>query len=373
VETTDPCACGRNYFQRYSAPEQEDEEAALERVQVLQECAALKETAGFFMHPEVPVHTTDPFACGRNYYSRPSAARPQEDDDVDDEERARVLEDCEGLRQKATDYLHPELPVQTTDPFACGRNYYSRSSAPLSEDLEESIERGKILEESRQLKQLVVDFYHPEIPVTTTDPFACGRNYFERPSAPGIEDEVNEKERAAILADCQALKTHVFFYKHPENKVVTTDPYACGRNYYSRFSSPEQINQEESEERVRILEEAKLFGENAKMYRHPEIAVVTNDATAPGRNYFSRYNAQGHAHMVHTFPAHEDDDYHEEHHEHVEHWGMEEDEDTMFAEMRHSLVVPTQAKVAAGGEDEESNLSRSPSSVMLHMGESIYD
>ena len=363
VVTTDPYACGRNYFTRPSAAVVEEDEA--ERAQILREAAQLKQLAVDYMHPEAPVVTTDPYAMGRNYFTRPSAPVVDEDE----EERARILAECQALKQAAVDYHHPELPVVTTDPLACGRNYFTRPSAPMV-DQDDEAERAAILADCQALKQNAVDYLHPENPVVTTDPTACGRNYFSRFSAPQV-DPAEQEERAQILADCAALKQKAVDYLHPEIPVVTTDPTACGRNYYSRPSAPEQMDPAEAEECARILEEAKLLKELAVHYHHPEIGVVTKDPTATGRNYFSRYSARGHETMVHTFPAH--DDHHEEHHEHVEHWGM--DEDAMFEDMRQQIhqVIPTQGKVAAGGEEEESNLSRSPSSVMLHLGESIYD
>ena len=368
VVTTDPYACGRNYFTRYSAPEQEDVDEAEERARLLADCQALKQKAVDYMHPELPVVSTDPFACGRNYFSRPSA--PQQEDEEDAEERARILADCQALKQKAVDYMHPELPVVTTDPFACGRNYFTRYSAPEQEDHVNEEEHERILEDLKQLKKLAVDYLHPELPVVTTDPFACGRNYFTRYSAPDQEDSEEAEERARILADAKALKQKAVDYMHPELPAVTSDPCACGRNYFTRPSAPEQMDHEEAEEHARIIQEAKLFKKFAEHYMHPELPV-TSDATATGRNYFSRYNATGHDAMIHTYPSHEHDEHHDDHHSHVEHWGM--DEDLLFEDMRHTMVVPTHNKMAAGGEAEEGNLSRSPSNVMLFDGESIYD
>jgi hypothetical protein len=374
VTTTDAVVCGRNYFSRYSAPEQEEYEEAEERARVLADAKALQELAVAFLHPERPVTTTDPFACGRNYSSRYSS--PEQEEYEEAEERARVLADAKALQQLAVDFAHPERPVVTTDPFACGRNFFSRFSAPEQEGPEDVAERARVLEESQQLLQLAVDYKHPELTVVTTDPTACGRNYFSRFSAPEQEDVEYTEDRARVLEEAQQLLQLAVDYKHPELPVVTTDSTACGRNYFSRASAPEQESAEYMEERALVLEEAKMLQKLAVDFLHPELPVVTTDTTACGRNYFTRASAAGQAAMVHTFPADEDHDaHHEEHHDYMEHWGMEEDDDLMFEDMRQHLVVPSPSgKMAAGGEEEEEgNLSRSPSTVMLFAGESIYD
>jgi hypothetical protein len=370
----DATASARCYFVRASAPEQLSLEESEERAAILEDLEALKKLAVDYLHPEVPVVTTDPFACGRNYFSRYSA--PEQESFEESEERAAILEDLEALKKLAVDYLHPEVPVVTTDPFACGRNYFSRYSAPEQESFEESEERARVLADAKALHQLAEDYAHPERPVVTTDPFACGRNYFSRYSAPEQEEYEEAEERARILADAKALQHLAEDFAHPELPVVTSDSTAYGRNYFSRASAPEQEDPQEAEERNLVLEEAKMLQKLAVDYLHPELPVVTTDATACGRNYYTRASAAGQAAMVHTFPADEHDDaHHEEHHDYMEHWGMEEDDDLLFEDMRQHMVVPSPSgKMAAGDEEEEEgNLSRSPSTVMLFAGESIYD
>jgi hypothetical protein len=357
VVTSNPYVCGRNFFSRYSAPEQEDPEDMNEKDMILADAAALKQKAVDYMHPEKPVIMTDPYACGHNFFA------PMEDPE-DAEERELILADAAALKEKAVDYMHPEKSVVTTDPFAYGRNFFTRPSAPSLDD-EQRDECDRVLAECKALKQKAVDYLHPEFPVITTDPFACHRNFFSRYTTPEQEDADLAEERLRILEEVEELKKLAVDYKHPEISVVTTDPWACGRNYYSRIASPEQVDLVEADECARVLEEAEILKLYADHYLHPERPGATTDSTALGRNFFSRYSASGHAHMVHTFPSHEYDDHHEEHH-----WNM--DEDAMFEEMRQELVVPTQVKVTAGDEGG-SNLSRSPSSVMLFTGESIYD
>jgi hypothetical protein len=203
----------------------------------------LKELAVDYLHPELPVQTTDPFACGRNYFTRPSSAPTQEEDVEDEEERSRILEEMQQMKKLAVDYLHPERPVQTTDPFACGRNYFTRPSAPPQEDMEDEEERSHILELMQQMKKLAVDYLHPERPVQTTDPLACGRNYFARPSAPKVNDEEEEEERERILKELEQLKKLAVDYLHPEKPIETTDTCACGRNYFTRPSAPGLVDQ----------------------------------------------------------------------------------------------------------------------------------
>jgi hypothetical protein len=49
-------------------------------------------------------------------------------------------------------------------------------------------------------------FLHPEIPVTTTDPTATARCYFDRASAPEVESIEEAEARAQILSDEAALE-----------------------------------------------------------------------------------------------------------------------------------------------------------------------
>jgi hypothetical protein len=419
--TTDATTCGRNYFTRASAPEQESLQDTEERKRILEDAMHLKEFAVDYMHPELPVIRTDAMATGRNYFTRASAPEQMSLKDVG--ERTRILEDAMQLKKLSVDYMHPELPVITADATSTGRNYFMRASAPEQDLYEEASERALILEDAMMLKKLAVDYMHPELPVVTTDPTACARNYFSRPSAPVQESVEEAEERALIMEETMQLKSLAVDYMHPERPVVTTDFTTFGRNYFSRFSAPEQESVEDAEEHVRILEDvmqlkklavdymhpeqalvATCCGRNfftrasapeqesieeaeeralvlaeaiqlqklAVDYLHPERPVVTSDSTATGRNYFDRPSARGHAQMIHTFPPHEDDIYHDDSDNHCDHFGMEEELDH-FADMRQHLRVPSPPPGAKDFLEEGSNLSRSPSSVMLFTGESIYD
>jgi len=230
----DSAAFGRNYFNRPSAP-QEDEGEADERAAVLAEASRFKKLARDYAHPEEGVASTDPAVFGRNYFSRPSA--PQQEDEKDAEERAAVLAEASGLGKLAKDYAHPEVGVSRTDPAAFGRNYFSRPSAPQQEDEKDAEERAAVLAEASGLGKLAKDYAHPEVGVSRTDPAAFGRNYFSRPSAPQQEDETDAEECAAVLAEASSLEKLAKDYAHPEVGVSRTDPAAFGLSYYSRYSS----------------------------------------------------------------------------------------------------------------------------------------
>ena len=312
---------GRNYFSRPSAPEY-DEEDMEERELILEEMKQLKTTADWYMHPEKPV-AVDATACGKNYFSRPSA-QEEEDEDMDDE-RERVMEDMKALKMAAEWYMHPEKPV-AVDSTVCGRNYFSRPSAfddeagavawegehlsldfksNYSEEMEE--ERKLILAEANQLKEVASWYLQPEKPVAV-DSTACGRNYFSRPSA--FDDEAGavawegehlsldfksnyseemEEERKLILAEANQLKEVASWYLQPE-KPIAIDSTSFGRNYFSRASAPEQEDVEDIEERELILAEVNELRMVAEWYQHPE-KEVTVYATASGRNYFDRPSA----------------------------------------------------------------------------------
>jgi len=282
-------ACARNYFNRFSAPETESQEEAEERARILSDAVALKKSAVDYTHPEVGVTTADCNAFGRNYFNRYSAFPTEEDEFAD--ERAEILEEAAALKKAAVDWLHPEVGIIESAPESFGRNYFNRFSADEVEDLADAAESARVLAEVAALKKSAVDFLHPEIGVSTSDATACGRNYFNRYSAPEVEDEEFAEERARVLAEAAALKKSAADYMHPEVGVSTTDATAFGRNYFNRFSAPETEDSEFADERAEILEDAVALEKSAVDYMHPENPVVEVDANAFGRNYFSRYSA----------------------------------------------------------------------------------
>jgi len=284
----DPTLFGRNFFERASAPEQEDIEMVEERERVLAEVNQLKKAAADFQHPERPV-VADPALFGRNFFSRASA-HEQEDMELV-EERERIMAEAQKLKKLAMDFLHPELPVVAEDPTLFGRNYFNRASAPEQEDMEVLEERELILAEAQKLKQLAVDFLHPELPVVAEDPTLFGRNYFNRASAPDTEDLALAQERERVLSEAKALKDQAIAYLHPERPVVCEDPTLFGRNYFNRASAPDTEDLALAQERERVLSEAKALKDQAIAYLHPERPVVCEDPTLFGRNYFSRASA----------------------------------------------------------------------------------
>merc|ERR1711862_11354 len=186
-------------------------------------------------------------------------------------ERAEILNDALELRKLAVGYLHPELPVNV-DSAAVGRNYFSRPSAEEYEDNEEAEERARILEETKQFKKLAVDYFHPENRVVEVDLTASGRNYFSRPSAE-IEDEEESEERARVLAEAVQFKKFAVDYLHPEKSVVTSDPCASGRNYFTRASAPGQ---------------SELAGSQQKSKKQYSIPILPKTKGAPSKGEQSK-------------------------------------------------------------------------------------
>jgi uncharacterized protein (UPF0261 family) len=289
VKTTDGACFGRNYFNRYSAPDVESLEDANERAQILADAAALKKSAVNYLHPEIGVSVEDSTVFGRNYFNRASAPETEEDEFAD--ERAEILADAIALKQSAVNYLHPEIGVKTTDATLFGRNYFNRYSAPDVESVEDANERAQILADALALKKSAIGYLHPEIGVSTEDATLFGRNYFGRASAPDMEDPEDANEREQILADALALKKSAIGYLHPEVGVTSADGACFGRNYFNRASAPETEDADDANERAQILADAMALKKSAVDYMHPEIGVSVTDATVFGRNYFTRYSA----------------------------------------------------------------------------------
>jgi pyridoxine 5'-phosphate synthase PdxJ len=317
----DATACGRNYFTRPSAPTAYDNEddymTTLSRVRdgldvqdmedernaIMEELKQLKTTADWYLHPEKPI-VCDATACGRNYFTRPSA--PEYDDDEEDdmeEERQRVLEEAAELKKVADWYLHPGKKV-AVDSTVCGRNYFTRASAPEYDDNMEE-EREHALADA-ELKKVAGWYFHSETKIDV-DSIACGRNYFTRPSAPEYDDDDMEEERECVLAEAAELKMVADWYLHPEKK-INVEPNVFGRNYFTRPSAPEEEDDGMEEERECVLAEAAELKMVADWYLHPE-KKINVEPNVFGRNYFTRPSA----------PEEEDD-------------GMEEERECVLAE-----------------------------------------
>jgi len=388
----DSNAFGRNYFSRFSAPEQEDADDIEERELILAEVNELKKVADWYRNPEkkVTVYST---AFGRNYFNRPSA--PIEDD-VDAEEREEILADAAELLRVAKWYMHPEKPV-TVDATARGRNFFCRPSAPPV-DVEMEEERLRILADAKELKEVAGWYANPNQPVKS-DGFASGRNYFTRPSAPEYEEDTEERDQ--VLAEAKELKEVASWYSNPEQP-VKSDGFATARNYFTRPSAPEQ--EDDVEERNQIVAEAEELKEVASWYLQREKPVTSSSVNCV-RNFFDRASASGHADHIHSEGYaneyggihsdyvhqgfdfqyaeydHHDQDHHQHHdcdvsqqslHSHGDHFDMDEDlsgfRDSINA-FRDSVVGthdPQHIPIIKEEDDgKEGNLSRSPSSIML--------
>merc|ERR1712134_35766 len=235
-------ACGRNFFTRPSAPIGDETDPKV-REEILADAAELLKVAEWHMYPEKPV-TVYATACGRNFFSRPSAPQFEADDELE-EERLRILADAKQLKEVAGWYAHPDQPVKS-DGFATARNFFTRPSAPeYSEDAEES---ERILAEAKELKEVAGWYANPDQPVKS-DGFASARNYFTRSSAPEQEED-DAEECEKILAEAKQLKEVASWYLQPE-KPVEVDPTVFGRNYFNRPSAEQ--SSEANEERARII------------------------------------------------------------------------------------------------------------------------
>merc|ERR1712161_61268 len=229
--TLDSSVYGRNYFNRVSAPEVEDEDME-EKAMILVEAIALKKATIDYAHPEFEVTISDPSVYGRNYFNRLSAPEFEVEDI---EEQAQVLVDVRALKKAAIDYAHPEAGVMTSDPSVYSRNYFNRLSAPEFE-VEDIDERNFVLAEAIALKKAAADYAHPEMGIMMLDCTVFGRNYFNRFSAPEVVYEDIE-EQGQVLADVRALKKAAVDYAHPEFEVITSDPSLYGHNYYNRYGT----------------------------------------------------------------------------------------------------------------------------------------
>jgi len=127
-----------------------------------------------------------------------------DESDLKDLERVLILNDAKKLKVLATAFLHPELSV-SVDCTATACCYFDRNSTVEQEYFDFAEEKAQILVDAAALKKLAVDHSHTEIGVTAVDVTACGRNYFSRTSAIKHEDIVDTEERAQVLPDAAFL------------------------------------------------------------------------------------------------------------------------------------------------------------------------
>jgi hypothetical protein len=331
---------------------------------MVQEAAKLKEAAAHYLHPESPV-TASSAAFGRNFYSSPLAAEHVDEDD--EEEREAIMQELAALKKTAVAFLHPEKPLEV-DPTVFGRSYYSRASAPDKDSFAAAEHRAQMVQEAAKLKSMATQFLHPELPVATA-PTAFGRNYFARPSAPEYESTTEESvERSAVLDEAKLLSKLAGDYMHPE-AALNADAACFGRNFFGRYSADEVYDEADKSQ---VVAEAKALKNLAVIFRHPEAPVATEDPAARGRSYFARASAAGVAEYIRT-SGHAN--VHEDEHSYHDDYGHFDMEEELFYDMRQTLVVPGESRASVPkvqsskiSSDEEGELSRSPSSVMLFTG-----
>lgn len=196
-------------------------------------------------------------------------------------ERGRSVNKAENIIEASFDDFESETESDS--------GYDSDNSDEEEED-EDFAERLRILDDAKKLKELAVAFLHPEKPIVV-DPTVCARCHFDRPSAPQQEDLEESEYRRQVLEDASALKKLAVDYAHPEIGVVTSDATATARCYFDRPSVPQQEDLEYVESRRQVLEDAAVLKKLAIDYAHPEIGVVTSDPTATARCYFNRASA----------------------------------------------------------------------------------
>merc|ERR1712157_63815 len=359
ASTIDPTAYASNYFDRISADEYNNT-YDVERTRILADITALKTVALGYLHPEKGVMSCDPTLFGRNYFERASAEEREMSEEAN--ERAKVLAEAEMLKEVAMGYLLPEVGVKGVDATAFGRGYFSRHGA--EEEEEDSAERAQVLAEAMELKKLAVDRMGPEKVVVVSDGTVSGRSYFDRMSAEDEEDVEYAEERAKVLAEAAALKKLAVDYAHPERSVVTSDATICARNYFKRASV---TSDEEVWGRTSVLADAAAMKQFAADYMHPERSVTTTDATACARNYYDRNSSGNHPiSTVSTRPVTRPQRAMSTTSETFEF------DDDVFGEMKEAfrdleVSIPEKnvSKQTGSESEEEGNLSRSPSCVML--------
>merc|ERR1711865_894856 len=181
---------------------------------------------------------------------------------------------------------------------------YDSSDDEEDDELDEFIaERKRVLADANDLKQLAMDYFHPEKSVVVTEPTVFARNYFGRASAPTkYDDDDNflttvsrarddcvdrdmEEERERILEEAAEMKKIAEWYHMPNKPIATTDALAGASNYFSRVSIP-GCDDDDERERERILQEAAELKKVADWHLHAYKKVEVDPAVF-GRNFFS--------------------------------------------------------------------------------------
>ena len=114
-------------------------------------------------------------------------------------ERLRILEDAKQLKVLAKMFLHPELPVVTSDPSACARCYYDRASAPVQDSFEDAEQHHEVLVDALNLKNLAEKVKHmqgsnkvnPAITLSTAE-IARNRASVSSVNLYGLDDDFSD-------------------------------------------------------------------------------------------------------------------------------------------------------------------------------------
>jgi len=222
----------RCYFERASAPETVTKDEADAKADLLSDATLIKKLAIDFVHPENQVKSADAFSFGRNYFTNCSTVSTESKGEV--VERAQVIDETTLLKEHATNFLCPELDLSNTDPSIYGRNYFGRVTATDVLSKEDAGELDGIINDANVMKDSV-GYLCPEVSVENVHPFASGRNYFGNLSSFPTETEEESNERLQILAESVMLKQAAVDYLHPEIILTTTDPTLYGRNFFDNY------------------------------------------------------------------------------------------------------------------------------------------
>ena len=137
---------------------------------------------------------------------------------------------------------------------------------------------------TKQIEQEVVTseiwlvFLHPEISVCV-DGTTTARCYFGRYSAPEQENAETAKYKSCLFNDASARKNLASDYSHPKPEITTEDPNACGRCYFNRLTSNKKEDAESEQDHMAILEYTKNLRVAASFFLYPEATVRVDDCT----------------------------------------------------------------------------------------------
>eukprot|EP00561_Arcocellulus_cornucervis_P006575 CAMPEP_0185825376 /NCGR_PEP_ID=MMETSP1322-20130828/31015_1 /TAXON_ID=265543 /ORGANISM="Minutocellus polymorphus, Strain RCC2270" /LENGTH=323 /DNA_ID=CAMNT_0028523095 /DNA_START=76 /DNA_END=1047 /DNA_ORIENTATION=+ len=269
----------------------------------------------------------------------------------------RVIPTADPLSSPSSDeeaVLVPRLGDDDVPYGTASDDEYDSDEESVDEEFDEYLaERLRILADAQALKEMARAYLHPEEPVAASDPAACARCYFGRASAFEQESLEEAEERLRILSDAQALKEHAVWHAHPELPVVSSDATACARCYFDRASAFEQESLEEAAYRAAVLADAAALKERAIWHAHPELPIVASDSTATARCYFDRASAPHDAEQIISTSA----------------YAAKEKEESLEDHMQKlEALAPVASKVKtvpSAGPEAAASIHRSASEVQL--------